>query len=293
MKFCFIQGVLLIPFIFFSSVFCVAGWNYDSERVDVDIITSDRGVLQQYRVPSNEPDINRSYIVARDNERYRIRIRNRTNDRIGLVIAVDGRNILSGKKSHLTSREKMYVLKPHKRQEYDGWRTGRDQINRFYFTGMSDSYAADRNDFSAMGVIAVAVYREKKQEIRVGQEDRNKSKKNMTVRHKSTAEMNAIKNIPIGKGSTARMGSVTLKSAKQSEEAGTGFGESKHSPSRTVQFIAEQNPLVKTFIKYEWRSTLCRRGIIRCDQENNGNRFWPDDGSNDGYVPFPSQGYKR
>lgn len=221
-----------------------------------------------------------------EDEWYRIRIKNGTDRRIDLVIAVDGRNILTGKKSYLTSRESMYVLNPHKSSEYDGWRTGSDQINMFYFTGMSDSYAAARNDVSAIGVIAVAVYPEHVQRIR---------KKNVS---KAGHPINLI----IGKSSKAPMGSTSLKktdngstaskSASRSETAGTGFGKSKYSPSIKVKFAPEKRPLKKTFIKYEWRSTLCKRGIISCDSEKRENRFWPNDKSNEGYVPFPP-GYKK
>jgi hypothetical protein len=79
---------------------------------------------------------------------------------VGLVIAVDGRNIISGKQSWLRNDERMYILGPYGRGEFKGWRTSLDSINRFYFTEVADSYAAAFRDESAMGVIAVAVYPE-------------------------------------------------------------------------------------------------------------------------------------
>ncbi len=231
----------------------------NSARVHVDIIGDQRGVLARFEAGSRWVDTERSYIIARQDERYRIRISNRSNRRVGIVIAVDGRNSISGKKSYLKSHERMYILGPHQSQEYEGWRTGRNHINRFYFTGMSDSYAAHWGDQTAMGVVAVAVFNE---------------------RHQQTGKAK-IQGKQFG---------------MQREAAGTGFGEDEWSPSREVHFAAQKTAARKTFIKYEWRKTLCRMGIVQCRPHHplrgpNHNRFWPDDrsrhSSNDGFAPFP------
>src|SRR5512135_1266480 len=102
------------------------------------------------------------YLEARRGENYGIVIRNMTPDRIGAVIAVDGRNIISGKKSELKNSEDMYVVNGYEHGKYDGWRTAGDKVHKFYFTDTADSYAMRTfSDSTAMGVIAVAIYREK------------------------------------------------------------------------------------------------------------------------------------
>ncbi|GEM_PF-4395002 len=68
------------------------------------------------------------------------------------------------------------------------------------------------------------------------------------------------------------------------ESAGTGYGREESSPSVTVPFEAESTPLEKTFIKYEWRDTLRRMGVIR--DEPPRNRFW-----NEAYAPPPPGRY--
>jgi hypothetical protein len=68
---------------------------------------------------------------------------------------------------------------------------------------------------------------------------------------------------------------------QKGEEAGTGFGETTYSPARLVQFEPEYAVAEKIVLKYEWRSELCRRGIIRCAPKN---RFWPDDQE---FAPIP------
>ena len=99
-------------------------------------------------------------------DRYSIQVTNRSDRRIGVVIAVDGRNIINGKKSDLKRNERMYIIGPYESNTFEGWRTGMDRTNRFYFTEQSDSYAEKVfADASAMGTIALAVYREKLPEI--------------------------------------------------------------------------------------------------------------------------------
>jgi hypothetical protein len=67
------------------------------------------------------------------------------------------------------------------------------------------------------------------------------------------------------------------------EEAGTGYGEEAYSPMTLVAFQAEAAPWEQTFIKYEWRETLKRLGVLRDPAPRN--RFW-----NDGFAPPPPTG---
>jgi len=130
--------------------------------VDVEVVSDRKGLLPLYRAGSaGRGDTYRAYVEAEKGELYGIRIRNNTGRRIGVVVAVDGRNIVSGEKSTLRKTERMYILGPYESADYDGWRTARDTVNRFYFTDPGDSYAGAFGDHSAMGVVAVAVYREK------------------------------------------------------------------------------------------------------------------------------------
>lgn len=264
-------GILAILFVLLVPVQSFARGHHESGHVEVDIVSDQRGSLRQFHAGSQRMDTERSYVIARNDERYRIRISNPSNERIGVVIAVDGRNIISGKKSQLSSHERMYILDPYQSQEYDGWRTGRNQINRFYFTGMNDSYATHWGDQTAMGVVAIAVFNERNQQTY------GKGKRG---------------NGPAGEKRGRKFG----KFYSQEEAPGTGFGEGEWSPSREVRFAAQKRPAHKTFIKYEWRKTLCRMGVVQCgpkytQREQNHNRFWPHDTShnrkNDGFAPFP------
>ncbi len=211
---------------------------------------------------NGETHIFKKYLEAKKEENYRIFIRNQTPERIGVVIAVDGRNIISGKKSTLHFSESMYILNGYEHGQYDGWRTASDTIHQFFFTDLDDSYAMRTfGDSSAMGVIAVAIYREKERPT-------------ILRRH------------PMLDGAPGEPSAESAARSKsegfRDESAGTGFGDERYSPAIKVVFEPERTPIQKTLIKYEWREALCQRGILDCRHEPR-NRFWDEDE----YAPFP------
>ena len=132
-------------------------------EVGVRIVSDAGGEYTKYRTyPRVRHEGRYFYVEAVKSEKYSIEVTNRSERQIGVVIAVDGRNIISGNKSDLKNNERMYIISPYTTNTFEGWRTGMDRTNRFYFTGQSDSYAEKVfSDGSAMGTIAMAVYREK------------------------------------------------------------------------------------------------------------------------------------
>jgi hypothetical protein len=232
-------------------------------QISVDIVSDNGSIYPSYPVSSRDRSV-RAYVEAIRNDRYGIRVTNRSNQRVGVVIAVDGRNIISGEKSYLRNTERMYILDPYAQGTYTGWRTGRNEIRRFYFTDAGDSYAGAWDDHSAMGVIAVVAYAEQRQQVsRRGDDAMRRS-----------APMAAAP-------AAGRYGAESV------DGAGTGYGERERSTSVRVEFTPERHALARHFYKYEWRETLCQKNIISCrpsrrDRQRD-NRFWP----NDGYVPPP------
>lgn len=232
------------------------GWaGPTGSAVDVQIRSDSGRILPFYPVAT--PSANRRvYVEAVKGDHYSILVRNLLNRRVGVVVAVDGRNIISGKKSWLRNDERMYILEPYGQGEFKGWRTNLDSINRFYFTDVADSYAAAFHDESAMGVIAVAVYPE--------------------VQRQDPADLSR------SSMGSARRDAPAAKS--ELESAGTGFGRQEHSPARVVAFEPEGSAAEKIYLKYEWRSALCRQGILRCGANPPPrNRLW-DDGE---FAPPP------
>ena len=226
-----------------------------------------KGTLREFPVSNNTLSY-RAYVEATRNDRYLLRVMNNSNQRVGLVIAVDGRNIISGKKSDLANIERMYILNPHESGAYEGWRSSNTQTNRFYFTEAANSYAASWGDTSAMGVIAMAVYAERPRPPVVS----NTPNDDEDVK---------------AKAETGRGLDFQTRAATPAPAAGTGYGESHYSPTVSVEFEPSSDAMEKVFYKYEWRETLCSKGVIRdCGthyETPNNNRFWQDQG----YAPPP------
>jgi hypothetical protein len=232
-----------------------------SSPVSVEIVGSDGQVFREFPVNARDGAL-RSYLQAEKGARYQVRVRNTSGQRLGLVIAVDGRNIISGGKSDLARSEPMYVLDPYSTQDYAGWRANLDAINEFYFTDWSDSYAEAFGDRSARGVIAVAVYGEVAPPPPVQQPY-------------SDSDRSA--------GASAPAASAAEKSAARRDESpGTGYGDRRVDHAVQVDFVAQSNPDSRHFIKYEWRETLCRKHLLECGEKN---RFW--DESTLGFAPPP------
>jgi len=247
---------------------------YGSGGISVEVI-SDSGDL--YRVIPHRryvdkrgTNVTKQYLEAIEGDNYSIVVSNNTGDRIGVVVAVDGRNVISGDQSYLKNTERMYVIPPYENVRIDGWRTSQDVVNRFYFTVPEDSYSVRTfGDDSAMGVIAVAAFREKTPVI---------------LERKAPAPTPAPKRKSMLKG----FGTAPSDRQAQTEgdnRVGTGFGEEQYSPTRKVQFDPEPVAFSKVLVKYEWHETLCKRGLVRCYEYRKHNRLW--DGDRDRYAPYP------
>jgi hypothetical protein len=264
--------------------------------VVVEIIDSQGRVFQQ--VPTKaEAHAYRAYLEAERDARYRIRIRNSTGARVGVVVAVDGRNIISGVRSELANDEPMYILDGWDTQQYSGWRANLKEVNEFYFTEWKDSYAEAFGDRTARGVIAVAVYREKApKRLFHDRERRGHSESRLdSVDRAGSTGLAASEPVPSAPSASAGPGArdeaaapsiaqnETRKKAERSE-AGTGYGDRRPEYVTQVEFDAEPRASERLFLEYEWRETLCSKRILACD-DSPPNRFWPT--STYGFAPPP------
>jgi len=242
-------------------------------QVAVEIIGADGQTFREFPLDTRG-DALRSYLQAEKGARYEVRVRNTSGQRLGLVIAVDGRNIITGRKSELARDEPMYVLEAWDTQDYLGWRASLEAVNEFYFTEWSDSYAEAFGDRSARGVIAVAVYREVPPAPvyqPYSEEQRGRV---------ADAQASAGAAPPASRAAGAEEKSESGK--RRDESAGTGYGERRLDRAMQVEFVAQSSAASKHFIKYEWRETLCHKGVLECGDQN---RFW--DESTLGFAPPP------
>ena len=138
------------------------------QRVERDFVADKGPVAVEVRVAgrstalynaSARPD--RWYLEARKGQKYEIRVRNTTGERIGFVLAVDGLNAIDGTLSRNASTEPMYVLEPYADATIKGWRRNLDQVSRFVFVDEQRSYAERTGQANGdLGWIRVTAFHE-------------------------------------------------------------------------------------------------------------------------------------
>ena len=162
-------------------------------------------------------------------ERYRLQVTNLTGRRLGLVVAVDGRNILTGESSYGRPREGLYILPPFGSGQFTGWRTSLSEVRRFYFTDAEDSYASRLGDPDRIGQITVTAFAE------------YRPFPPPEVYYPSCRDEKA----------SGRADSSVQRSFEP-RGPGTGWGERDYSPVRETDFEPESSPSARYVVRYEW-----------------------------------------
>ena len=103
------------------------------------------------------------WIAGRPGAKYAIEIRNRMGERVLAVTSVDGVNVISGDTASWS--QSGYVLDGGEHYKITGWRKTDSEVAAFTFTASPNSYAARTGRPGNIGVIGVALFREKQREI--------------------------------------------------------------------------------------------------------------------------------
>ena len=99
------------------------------------------------------------WIAGQPGAKYAIQIRKQQDARILAVSSVDGLNVLSGEPAD--PAQAGYVLHPSQSYRIEGWRKSEREVAAFVFTASGDSYAERVGKPRDLGVIGVALFREK------------------------------------------------------------------------------------------------------------------------------------
>src|SRR5215831_15980676 len=99
------------------------------------------------------------WIAGNPGARYAIEIRNTLHERLLAVTSVDGVNVLTGDTARWD--QSGYVFHGEEAYEITGWRKSQAEVAAFEFTAVSNSYAARTGRSANIGVIGVAVFRER------------------------------------------------------------------------------------------------------------------------------------
>lgn len=122
--------------------------------VDVSIVNRSTGErLTPYRHGG------KLYVAGTPGDRYAIELKGKPGERVLTVLSVDGINVLTGQAA--ATLQSGYVIAGGQSYGISGWRKSMDDVAQFVFTALPNSYAARTGLPGNVGVIGVAVYREK------------------------------------------------------------------------------------------------------------------------------------
>ncbi|MCU0664205.1 MAG: hypothetical protein MUC50_17990 [Myxococcota bacterium] len=215
--------------------------------------------IDGYAAPIYSGD-GRSWIEGVYGRSYAIRVFNHTGERIEAVVSVDGRDVVSGGSGDYR-KQRGYVIDPYGSVLIDGFRQSYQNVAAFYFTAPGDAYASRMGDSRNLGVIGVAVFRERTPYVPppppIAYETRRRSD--------GLGSGRAAKSAPAPSSGAARSyESEAAADAPRSQSLGTGYGESTYSPVSTTKFVrrSARRPDVLLSIRYDDRQGLIDNGVL-------------------------------
>ena len=217
----------------------------------------------------------RYYFEARRGGRYAIRLANRTHQRLGIVLQVDGLNVISGEQPSRwfgSDPGRMYVLDPWDETVVQGWRTSLQEVRRFTFVDEQGSYAARAGKANAkMGWVEVAVYRERGRVARVdppmryeGSRDRAGDERAEPMAESAQPSTRRADDPPVASAPKYGEGDAEKRAGGLDggrSYPGTGWGQRTDDHVVVVDFEPERNPAERLTLRYEYASGLRALGI--------------------------------
>jgi hypothetical protein len=245
------------------------------------------------------------WVAGSPGARYSISIRNKGGDRILAVPAVDGVNVLSGQTAGWG--QSGYVFSPYRQYAITGWRKSDSEVAAFEFSASANSYAERTGRPANVGVIGVALFREKLPEPVVQAPDysRNLESSKAASRY-SAPSMPAPATAATGRLSESSTSDAAPAPAHESRgsasndsfakaapmpvpKLGTAHGNRETSVVSSTSFERQQaqpNEVIR--IRYDSRENLIALGVIRepIARAPVLNAF-PQSPSSTSYVPDP------
>jgi hypothetical protein len=198
----------------------------------------------------------RTYALGALGQRYSVRVRNGASWRAEVVVSVDGRDVLDGRPASAGKRG--YVVEPYGEVTVDGYRLGLDSVATFRFATVPRSYAALEGDARDVGVIGVAVYRER------APQPVAELARPAAPRLDGAAPRGETSAAPAAPAPSAAPGATAKaeRAASARPGLGTEFGEERGSRARPVAFQrASRRPEAILTLRYDDRDGLVALGI--------------------------------
>jgi hypothetical protein len=199
------------------------------------------------------------WLAGRPGAHYAIEIHNRLGERLLAVMSVDGVNVISG--ATAAWDQEGYVFAPRAGYQITGWRKSHQEVAAFTFTASLDSYAARTGRPANVGVIGVALFRERPPQLYAppGVAAPEAS------REPPASSDNAAKAAPSPEAEARALLKAPVASTRTpAPRLGTGHGEREYSYVQDTDFQRQQDePNEVIRIRYDSLENLVAMGIVR------------------------------
>jgi hypothetical protein len=187
-------------------------------------------------------------------------------------MSVDGVNVITGDTA--STSQSGYVFAPRETSEITGWRKSMSRSAAFYFTALSNSYAARTGRPADVGVIGVALFAERVKPAVPASSAREPDRRANVAEAAPAAsatvpfashEERARQDAPAG--SVAKLAQAPsdrgeAESSKPAERLGTGHGRNEQSLTRYTSFDrASDTPIETIAIYYDSYENLLAQGV--------------------------------
>lgn len=206
----------------------------------------------------------RHYIEALENAEYEVRVHNPTGSRVAVALAVDGLNSIDARHTSAWDAHK-WVIEPYGTIHVRGWQMSGESARRFYFTTERDSYAAKLGQASNVGLITAVFFRERRPItiMPVTPRPTYKTDRESDERSAPTAGQPNVQS-EAGRDA-AKQRSAQSYPPPDDESAATGIGRSVRNDVQWIKLDLDSRPAGEVTIRYEYRASLVRLGIIPRD----------------------------
>ena len=259
--------------------------------VDVDVIDRDSGAqLPVYRHQGEW------WVAGRPGARYAIQVRNSTGTRVMGVMSVDGINVISGETAAWSQTG--YVLSGRQNAQITGWRKSDSEVAQFHFTALPKSYAARTGRPDHVGVIGVAVFREKFQPPPPAvvpmplpapmQRQEEPASGESAARDAAPAAASSAKESRAGAVAEADNAYARRAAPPAAPRLGTGHGERESSRVGHTQFERRSaQPDEVIAIRYDSHENLVAMGVIPSYPQTAQRPAAFPESPRPGYTPDP------